>query len=227
MSHRIFPHGLPRPLAENLWQVEGSLPFPIPRNMTIWRAPDGRLVLYSVVAMNEEGMRALEQLGQPAFMVIPHLRHHMDAPFYKQRYPHLRTLAEAGVPANGVAIDGSVKELASLGIRAERLPGTDHEDIVMDLPIPGGRALCICELLTNVPPRGALGRLAGRLLGPPGGQFGIARIVRLREVVDRPRVRAWLADEARRSDLRMLLLGHGPPVVQDVAQALARAATQV
>jgi hypothetical protein len=228
MSHRIFPHGLPRALAENLWQVEGSLPFPVPRNMTIWRAADGRLVLYSVIAMNEEGMRALEQLGEPAFMVIPHLRHHMDAPFYKHRYPRLRTLAETSAPANGVSIDGSVKELASLGVIGDRLPGTDHEDIVLDLPVPGGRALCLCELLTNVSPAGVLGRLAGRLIGPPGGgHFGIARIVRFREVVDRARVRAWLTAEAQRSDLRMLLVGHGPPILHDVSGALARAATQV
>jgi hypothetical protein len=227
MTHRIFPHSLPRALSENLWQVEGSLPFPVPRNMTIWRSPDGRLVLYSVVAMNEQGMRALEQLGRPAFMVIPHLRHHMDAPFYKQRYPELRTLAEAPTPANGVPIDGSTKELASLGVVGERLPGTSNEDIVLDLPVSDGRALCICELLSNVSPAGGFGRLVNRLIGPPGGHFGVARIVRFREVVDRARVRAWLTAQAQRSDLRMLLVGHGPPILDDVAAALARAATHV
>ena len=227
MSQRIFPYGPPRPLAENLWQVEGSLPLPVPRNMTIWRAGDGRLVLYSVIAMHEDGMRALEHLGEPAFMVIPHLRHHMDAPFYKQRYPHLRTLAASPVPANGVAIDGSVDELAALGVRAYRLPGTDHEDIVLDLPIPGGRALCVCELLTNVAPAGVLGRIAARLLGPPGGPFGIARVVRLREVVDREQVRSWLRAEAARSDLRMVLVGHGQPVLEGASGALTQAAAQV
>jgi hypothetical protein len=227
MSHRIFPHGLPHALAENLWQVQGSLPFPVPRNMTIWRASDGRLVLYSVIAMNEEGMRALERLGDPAFMVIPHLRHHMDAPFYKRRYPHLRVLAETSAPANGVAIDASIRELAPLGLTGERLPGTDHEDIALDLPVPDGRALCVCELLSNVSPAGVLGRLAGRLMGPPGGHFGIARVVRFREVVDRSQVRGWLTAQAQRSDLRMLLVGHGPPVLDGVSEALARAATQV
>ena len=78
--HKIYPYSPPQTLTENLWQITGSLKLSIPRNMTVWRAPDGRLVLYSVIAMHEEGMRALEALGNPAYMVIPHKRHHLDAP---------------------------------------------------------------------------------------------------------------------------------------------------
>ncbi|MDB4979767.1 MAG: hypothetical protein JWM82_519 [Myxococcales bacterium] len=225
---KIYPYDPPRALAENLWQVTGSLPFPVPRNMTVWRAPDGRLVLYSVVAMHENGMRALEALGTPAYMVIPHLRHHMDAPFYKARYPAMRVLAVAREPANGVPVDGPVEELDTLGVRGGRIPGTDHEHHPLDHPIAGGRAICVCELLGNVAPQGALQRLAARLIGPPGGGCGLARIVRLREVRDRPRLRAWFAERARRTDLLMLLMGHGMPVLgqAEVAAALARAATQ-
>ena len=52
---KIYPYDPPRPLASNLWQVKGSLPSgPIPRNMTVYRLPDGRLLLYSVIAMHEE-----------------------------------------------------------------------------------------------------------------------------------------------------------------------------
>jgi len=227
--HRIFPYRPPLALGENLWQIAGSLKLAIPRNMTVWRAPDGRLVLYSVIAMHEEGMRALEALGHPAYVVIPHKRHHMDAPFYKKRYPDIRILAESGEPANGVAIDAPVKELETLGVRASCIPGTDYEDIALELPVPGGRVLCVCELLGNVAPTGALGRMMARVVGPPGGGFGVARVVRLREVTDRDRVRRWLTEHARRTDLLMLLVGHGAPIVglAEVSAALARAATQV
>jgi hypothetical protein len=228
VSHKIFPYHPPRALSENLWQVEGSLPLPVPRNMTIWRAPDGRLVLYSVVAMHDDGMRALDQLGRPAFMVIPHKRHHMDAPFYKERYPWIRTLAETTEPANGVAIDGSMQELRTLGVAAERIPGTNADDIALDVPLSDGRALCVCELLSNVAPPNLIFKLAGRLIGPPrGSQFGVARIVRRREVEDADRLRAWFTSQAERRDLRMLLFGHGAPIVNDVAAALTLAATQV
>ncbi|MEP6653037.1 MAG: hypothetical protein ABJA82_06735 [Myxococcales bacterium] len=225
--YEIFPYQPPQALAENLWQVEGSLKLPVPRNMTIWRAPDDRLVLYSVIAMHEEGMRALERLGKPAIMVIPHRRHHMDAPFYKARYPDLRVLADQKEPVRGVPIDGPVRELEALGIAARQIPGTSYQDIALDLPLREGRALCVCELLGNVPVTSMVGKVIFRLLGPPGGGFGIARVVRMREVTDPALVRTWLAMQARRTDLRMLLMGHGRPILEDVPSALARAVGQL
>lgn len=227
MSYEIYPHQPPRTLADNLWQVEGTLRLPIPRNMTIWRAPDGRLVLYSVIAMREEGMRALERLGTPAIMVIPHRRHQMDAPFYKARYPGLRVLADESEAVRGVPVDGPVKELEALGVPARQIPGTSYQDIALDLPLRDGRALCVCELIGNVPPARGMVKLIQRVTGPPGGTFGIARVVRLREVTDPALVRTWLAMQARRTDLRMLLMGHGPPITEDVPAALARAVAQL
>lgn len=239
MSQVIYPYKPLRSLTDNLWQVEGSLRLPVPRNMTVWRAPDGRLVLYSVVAMYEQGMRALEALGTPAFMVIPHRRHRMDAPFYKARYPNIRVLAESarvleGGPA-GLVVEGALAELSELGVRAERIPGTSSDDIAMDVPLTGGqeggpaggRGLCVCELLTNFELPGAFGRLAGRILGPPGGGLGISRVVRFREVVDRAALRAWLTGQAERDDLRLLLVAHGDPTLGNVSDALRRAATQI
>ena len=63
-----------------------------------------------------------------------------------------------------------------------------------------------------------------RLLGPPGGGLGVARVVRWREVSDRKRVRAWLSALAERADVRMVLVGHGSPVTDDARAALRRAA---
>jgi hypothetical protein len=56
MTHEILPHGLPKRIAPDLWQVRGSLPIPLSRNMTVVRMHDGGLFLHSVIAMNEEGM---------------------------------------------------------------------------------------------------------------------------------------------------------------------------
>ena len=86
---KIYPYHPLQSLAGNLWQVAGTLANGLPRNMTIYRLPDGRLLLYSVVAMHAADMEALEKLGRPALMVMPHDRHQMDAPFYKRRYPDL------------------------------------------------------------------------------------------------------------------------------------------
>jgi hypothetical protein len=223
---RIYPYDPPRALAADLWQIKGSLKMAaIPRNMTIYRLPDGRLVLYSVIAMHEDGMRALEALGTPAILVMPHDRHQMDAPFYKRRYPALRALAPEPAKPRNVPIDGDLTELSGLGIRAYPLPGTSYHEAILELPIDGGFALCTCELLGNLspPPRGVLG-LAFKVLGPPGGGFGVSRAVRSREVVSRQAMRAWLVGLSARRDIRVITVGHGAPVTEDVQAALTRAA---
>ena len=198
----------------------------VPRNMTVFRNGTGELVLYSVVAMHEDGMRALEALGRPTVMVVPHRRHQMDAPFYKARYPDLRVLAVDAAQVPGVPVDAPLAELSRFGIDAYALPGNDHEDTVMDLPLEGGRALCVCESLTNISTTG-LARLLFKVLGPPGGGFGVARAVRFREIPGRDALKAWLLAQAERADLRFLLFGHGAPLARDIPAALRRAAGQV
>jgi len=228
MTHPIYPYKPPRELAPNLWQIRGSLPMPVPRNMTVHRLADGRLALYSVVAMYEDGMRALEALGEPAIMVIPHDRHHMDAPFYKARYPALRVLAPHSRAVRGVAIDGDISELTGLGVKAYAVPGSSYHDVALEVPLEGGGcALVVCEILTNLDPPGGLMRVMFKLLGPPGGGFGVARAVRLREAVDRAGLGEWLAGLAARGDVRMVLVGHGDALLRKVSAELLRAARQV
>lgn len=225
-KHPIFPYGPPVALSGNLWQITGALSIPVPRNMTIVRTADGELVLYSVIAMHDDGMRALEALGKPAVMVIPHRRHQMDAPFYKERYPGLRVLAADPSRVHGVTVDGGLSELSTRGIDAYVLPSNTYEDVVLDVPVDSGRALTVCESLGNVTASGLLG-LAMKVLGPPGGGFGIARAVRLREIRNASRLRRWLVDQAARTDLRALLFGHGAPITTNIAEALRRAASQL
>jgi hypothetical protein len=226
VTHPIFPHGPLVELSSSVWQVTGSLKIPVPRNMTIVRNAAGELVLYSVIALDEAGMLGLEALGTPRFMVIPHRRHQMDAPFYKARYPGLRVLAPEPARVKRVAVDAGLDELRDSDIESFVLPGNDHEDVVMDVPFGDGRALCICESLVNVSFSGPMSLLF-RALGPPGGGFGVARAVRLREIPDRERLRAWFRAQAQRRDLRALLLGHGAPILDNVSAALERASRQV
>jgi hypothetical protein len=226
MEHAIYPYAAPVQLAPNLWQVRGSLKLPVPRNMTIVRTAGDELVLYSVIAMHEEGMRALESLGRPTVMVIPHRRHQMDAPFYKARYPNLRVLAPEPAQVHGVTVDAGLDELARRQIDAYVLPGNSYEDVVMDIALSSGRALCVCETLGNVSLSGWL-RPLFKVLGPPGGGFGVARAVKFREVPERSKLRAWLLKQAEREDLRCLLVGHGEALLSDIPSALRRAATQV
>lgn len=226
MTHAIYPYSEPIQIRPNLVQVRGSLPVPVPRNMTVFRSARGELVLYSVIAMHEAGMRALEAFGKPTVMVIPHRRHQMDAPFYKARYPELRVLAAEDVRVRDLQVDGGLDELARFGIDAYPLPGNTYGDSVLDLPIEDGRALTVCESLGNVKLDGWLGMLM-HVLGPRGGGPGVARAVVWREIRASEELRAWLEQQSGRSDLKVLLFGHGEPIATDVPAMLRKFAGQV
>jgi hypothetical protein len=114
--HKIYPHGPPEAFGPNLWQVRGTLAIPLIRKMVVHRLADGTLLLHSVVAMNDEGMRALEELGRPSVMVVPHPMHAMDAPFYAARFPGMKVVAPKDIAekmAGTVKVDAAPEEASS------------------------------------------------------------------------------------------------------------------
>jgi hypothetical protein len=231
-THRLFPHGGVEELAPNLWQVRGSMAFPIRRNMTVYRLGDGSLLLYSVVAMDDEGMKALEALGRPSVMVIPHGGHLMDAGFYKQRYPHLRVAC----PPEGKKraeercgkVDGTPEEiLAPLGIKVHPVYGVRQGEFAMEVDIPGGKALVTNDVLGSRDPDEKLPLMA-RLTGPPAGhRLAVARIVRWVMVRNKVDLRGWCHLMAENPAIKLITTSHAPPVSSECAEALRDAATTV
>ncbi|MGB1700083.1 MAG: hypothetical protein ACPHRO_09030, partial [Nannocystaceae bacterium] len=99
-TDHVFPHGELKKLADGLWQVTGSLgKSPIPRNMQVWRAPDGGLLIHSAVCLDAEGMAALESLGPVKWIVVPCPIHRADAAPYRERYPDAQLLCPAAARA--------------------------------------------------------------------------------------------------------------------------------
>ncbi|MEJ1962882.1 MAG: hypothetical protein WDO56_15575 [Gammaproteobacteria bacterium] len=96
---KIHPHGQLTPVEDNILTVTGTILMPagrLPRRMTVVRLPDRRLVLFSVMSLDDEQMAVLEAFGQPAFMIVPNDHHRMDAKSWRERYPALRVIAPAG-----------------------------------------------------------------------------------------------------------------------------------
>jgi hypothetical protein len=224
--HQIFPHGLPEQLQPGLWRVVGSLPYPLKRNMFIYRLRDGGLLLYSVVAMDDSGMAALERLGKPTIMVVPHPLHIMDARFYKQRYPHLRVfgMADAQARLPDMKFDSTPAEaLAPEGISAHLIPGMRYSEVALELPVDGGHAIIFTDIVS---------RLEGKpnwimkLLGPPQGN-GVSRIVKLRQVADKEQVRGFLRRLAATPGVRLAAGCHGGVVTQDCSAWLAAVAERL
>jgi hypothetical protein len=222
--HRIFPHGSPTSLAPGLWQVTGSLPFPLPRNMTIHRLPDGKLLIYSAVAMNDAGMKELDALGEVGYIVVPHPMHTMDAGFFKERYPNARVIAEPDARKKlTCVVDATADEaLPGLGVRHRIVPGMKYTEVVLDLDIEGGRALVFTDLVGQ----GGAGSFLLKLLGPPG-DFGVARIVKFRQVADKSAVKGFLEELGRTPDYRLVCSAHGRALEIDCAAKLTEAAARM
>jgi hypothetical protein len=230
--HRLFPHGRLEALAPNLWQVRGSMAFPIRRNMTVYRLADGTLLLYSVVAMDEEGMKALEALGRPSVMVVPHGGHLMDAGFYMQRYPDLKVACPPEGKKRALErcgrVDGTPEDLlAPLGIKVHPVHGVRRGEFAIEVDIPGGKALVTNDVLGGRDPDEHL-TLMARLTGPPAGhRLGVARMVRWVMVRNKVDLRGWCHLMAENPAIKLITTSHAPAVTSDCSEALREAATTV
>ncbi len=116
----VLPHGKLSRLDDNLLSVTGDLHMPVgdfPRRMTVVRLHDGRLVVYSAIALDEAEMAALEAFGEPAFLVVPNDIHRMDAKIWKDRYPRARLVAPAGCTSRWKKSSGSTTRRPTSAIR--------------------------------------------------------------------------------------------------------------
>jgi hypothetical protein len=226
---KVLPHDPIEKLTENVWRVEGALPhFSMRRVMTVARMKDGRLVIHSAMALDEPSMRALEAWGDPAFLLVPHARHRMDAPRYKERYPALRVLATRGVveKANEVVpVDGTYEDFRGDDtVHLETLRGIKHAEGAMIVRSTDGVTVVLNEVVFDLKPRKDLvGRLLTALigLGPR-----VTPVVKLELVRDAAALRADLERLAATPELRRLIVSHeklstGP----DAAAALRKAAS--
>lgn len=227
----VYPHGPLQELAPGLWQVTGSTPRSVlPRNMVVFRLPDGGLWIHSGVALDEPGMAGLEALGQPRVLVVPNAFHRMDAPFYKQRYPGVQVVcpavSERRVTAR-VAVDGYAEELLPpLGIICHQPAGMRPFELAYELPLAEGRALVVTDLLFNLR---LLPGFGGWLLrvGGSAGFFGITALGRLMGLKDWAAFKAWLEAMAGLPGLRAICVAHGEAILADCAGRLREAAARL
>jgi hypothetical protein len=228
----VLPHGELTELAPGLWQVTGRMKSPpLPRNMIVHRLADGGLVLHSVVALDDAGMAKLESLGRPRVMIVPSGYHRLDAGVYKARYPDLEVVAPAGSRdrvAEKVKVDGSAEErLPPLGVQCHSPTGLRGTELIFEVQAGTTRALLVNDVLFNIPQH--LPGFGGWLLKVLGstGYFGITRIGRVAVLKDKAAFKQWLMALAERTDIGIVTVSHGDPVVGDVGPRLREAAARL
>jgi hypothetical protein len=189
------------------------------RRMTVVRLADGRLIIYSAIALDDAQMRVLEDFGTPAFMVVPNHLHRNDARIWKDRYPKLEVVAPAGskkAVEEVVPVDSTQPDFGDPSVRFATVAGTRERDSVLECEDETGITLITNDIIGHMP-QGASWFL--RFAGFAGDKPRIPRVVRLAVVRDKQALRSQFENWAARNITR-IVVSHGETIVDEPARAL-------
>ncbi|MES1205077.1 MAG: hypothetical protein ABUS79_03995 [Pseudomonadota bacterium] len=224
----VLPHGKVTRLEDNLLTVTGDLPMPIgdfPRRMTVARLGDGRLVIFSAIALDETEMRALEAWGRPTYLVVPNERHRKDAYIWKARYPELIVVAPPGARekvAEIVPVDATSVDFGDPDVTFAVVPGTDECESALIVKTSGRTTLVVNEIIWNVDDRPGFGGWLFHLIGFTGDDPKIPVFVAAKSIKDRPALKAQLERWADIPSLTRVVVSHGD-IIDKHAPAVLRA----
>lgn len=222
----VLPHGKLTRLDENLLSVVGELHMPLgnfPRRMTVVRLRDGRLVIYSAMALDEAEMRALEDYGAPSYMIVPGDIHRLDARVWKDRYPAMKVVTPEGSRAKVeevVAVDASEVDFEDPSVRYVTVPGTDGHEAALVIESYQGATVVVNDLIWNLADRPGFGGWVFRLAGFTGPEPRIPTLIELSGIKDKDALRAQLDAWAALPGLQRLIVSHGEIVTKDPAGVL-------
>lgn len=209
----VLPHDPIQKLTENLWRVEGELPhFGMRRVMTLARLADGQLVIHSAMALDAASMREIEAWGTPAYLLVPHARHRMDAPKYKARYPGLVVLAPRPVQKKArevVPVDGAYEDFpANDTVSLRILHGVKEAEGVMLVRSADGMTVVLNEVVFDIAPRSSLLANAAMMALRMGPGPRVTPVVKLELVRNAAALRADLEELAATPGLQRLIVSH-------------------
>jgi hypothetical protein len=229
----VLPHG---PLSEvdvNLWTVVGEIPMPIgefPRRMTVVRLTDGRLVIYSAIALAEDEMRALEALGTPAFLIVPCERHRLDAPVWKDRYPAIRVIAPPGAVdkvSEVVIVDDSSAVFDDADVRWVEVAGTQGHEAALEVTTPSGVTLVVNEIIGDIHGAHGLRGWLLRLMGFAGDEPHVPAPVKMQFAKGRAELAAQMRRWAELPGLERIIVSHGDIIEAEPQAVLLKLAKEL
>ena len=219
----VLPHGELETVDDGILTVEGDIPMPLgnfPRRMTVVGLSGGRSLIWSAMALDEQGMAKVETLGHPAFLVVPNPGHRLDARIFKARYPQITVVTPPGAkPAveEVVPVDSTDGVFGDPDVRFVVVDGTAEKESALIVHCPGDTTLITNDIVGHVTkPRGTGAKIMARLFGYGVRRPQVPRTVR-RFITD-PKA---LADHLRRwseiPDLKRLIVSHGTPIAAPAA----------
>jgi hypothetical protein len=229
---RVLPSDPVEQLEENLWRVEGSLPgMPLRRVMTFARRTDGGLVIHNGIALDDVGMRVLEEAGEPAYLVVPNGYHRIDAPAYKKRYPKIKVVCPTAARKKVeqvVPVDFTYADVPNdPDVTVRHVAGAKDGEGVMIVRHGEASSLVLNDLVFNMPHmRGFTGWMFRYVFDSTGGPK-VTRIGRLLMVGDKRAFADDLRQLAATSGLRRIIVSHHETITGDAASTLRDIAARI
>lgn len=230
----VLPHGRLSEVDEGILTVTGELHMPIgdfPRRMTVVRLDDGRLVIYSAMALDRHEMRQLESYGTPAVLVVPNDIHRMDAKVWKDRYPHILVVAPRGVRAKieevvPVDLDTTNVDLADLRVRVLAVPGTEEGDTALVVERPGGTTIVVNDVIWNLAPQRGVRGFFWKVFGFTSQAPTTPKFVVKKKIKDPSAFAQQLERWSKIKNLKRVIVSHGDIIERDVSASLHEIATK-
>ena len=153
---KVLPHGKLTKVEDDVLTVTGNIPMPVgnlTRRMTVVKLRDGRLVIFSAIALDESEIRVLENFGTPAFLIVPNDHHRLDAKPWKDRYPSIEVLAPQGARKNiekAVAVDAIHADFDDPGVLLVTVAGTGGREFALEVRKPAGTTLVLNDVVGNI-----------------------------------------------------------------------------
>ncbi len=223
---KVLPHGKLQRVDDNMLTVTGDIPMPLmklSRRMTIVRLKDGRLVVFSAMALDENGMNAIEAFGRPAFMVVPSDKHRLDSRIWKARYPQLCVATPPGSlekVEDVVAVDTTSPQFDDPSVQFVAVPGTGDRESALVVTARSGTTLVLNDVIGNVHEASGIGGWLLRRFGFAGDRPQIPGVVRMVLLKDARALRAQLLRWADIGSLRRILVSHGVAIEDNPRQVL-------
>ena len=223
---KVLPHGKLSEVDENILTVTGEIHMPLmdlPRRMTVVRLKDSRLVIFSAIALDDDEMRALENYGSPAFLVVPNDHHRLDAKIWKDRYPTIEVIAPEGSRKKveeAVHVDTTDPVFGDPNVEFVTVPGTRGHEAALIIRTPNGTTLVLNDLVGNIRHETGFGGWLLRVMGFARNEPHIPKPVELVLVEDKNTLRAQLLQWAELKTLKRILVSHGSAIEDNPSQTL-------
>ena len=230
---KVLPHGKLTTVDDDILTVVGEIPMPVgnlERRMTVARLGDRRLVIFSAIALAEADMRALEDFGTPAYLIVPSDHHRLDAKIWKDRYPAMQVIAPPGARDNvakAVAVDATHGDFGDPGVALVAVPGTRGREAALEVRGANGTTLVLNDIVGNIRNAAGFGGWFLRLMRFAGNEPHIPLPIRVMLISDKAAVAAQLRQWAELPSLKRILASHGAVIENDPPEALRKLAASL